>query len=226
MLLITISYLTILLFVSNTFANDTLQATKCEIIDIPFKGKGKIDKPFLVEMFCEFTRPNGSIITIPGFYNGNNEWIVRFTPEKEGMWTTLSKSSIQSLSGKKKTIKVNGAKSGDHGGITICDADAQKLCYDDGMPYNIVANEVDWLFALDYGDAELPKTKKIVKDLASNGFNQIIMNVYAYDLDWQQSEDIDPKWDFGSKKEIFPFSSVYHFSFTRIYIQQPEFLTG
>ncbi|WP_406684569.1 DUF4038 domain-containing protein [Seonamhaeicola sp. MEBiC1930] len=194
----------VLLTVFNCFAQN-VSTNKWETIDLSFMAKGTIANPFLVEMYCEFTRPNGSKITIPGFYNGNNEWIVRFTPEKEGMWTALSKSSIKSLSGKKNTIKVNGAKSGNHGGITICDANKQKLCYDDGMPYNLVANEVDWLFALDYGDAELPKTKKIVKDLASNGFNQIIMNVYAYDLDWQQSEDIDPKWDFGSKEEIFPF---------------------
>ena len=188
-----------------TYAGNSITTSKWETVDLSFKGKGEIDKPFQVDIFCEFTRPDGSKITVPGFYNGNNEWLVRFNADQEGVWKALSSSSIKSLSGKKYTIKVGAAKEENHGGVKISDKDTQKLSYEDGTPYNLVANEVDWLFALDYGDPKLPKTKKMVDALASNGFNQIIMNVYAYDLDWKQSENIDPKWNFGSKKEIFPF---------------------
>ncbi|MEO9513630.1 MAG: DUF5060 domain-containing protein [Flavobacteriaceae bacterium] len=179
--------------------------SKWESVDLSFKAKGQLGQPFQVQMSCEFTKPDGSKITVPGFYNGGYEWVVRFNPGQEGTWTALSHSSIKSLSGKRRTIEVGPAKKGNHGGIVINSKNLQKLSYQDGTPYNLVANEVDWLFALDYGDPELPKTKKMVEDLAENGFNQIIMNVYAYDLTWKQSEDIDPKWDFGSKKDIFPF---------------------
>ena len=144
-------------------------------------------------------------LTVPGFYNGQNEWIVRFNPNQTGTWQAISQSPVQKLNGIKYTIDVAPAKPGNHGGVRVSAEDPQKLYYEDGTPYNLVANEIDWLFALDYGDPDLPKTKKMVEAIASNGFNQIIMNVYAYDLDWKQSENIDQKWNFGSRKEIFPF---------------------
>ncbi|MDW5290770.1 DUF5060 domain-containing protein [Formosa sp. PL04] len=194
-----------LFFVSNSYGNSTIKTAKWETVDLSFKAKGKIDQPFQVQMSCEFIGPEGSKITLDGFYNGNNEWIVRFNPGKEGIWKALSTSSVKSLSNKKYTIEVGFAKPDNHGGLKISDKSPQRLSYEDNTPYNLVANEVDWLFALDYGDPDLPKTKTMVDALASNGFNQIIMNVYAYDLDWEQSENINPKWDFGSKKAIFPF---------------------
>lgn len=189
----------------NAFCKQAIKTNKWESIDLLFIAKGNVEKPFQVEMSCEFTNPEGAKIVIPGFFNGDNEWVVRFNPDKEGIWSAVSNSSVKSLTGKKYTIEVAPVKDGNHGGIKISNTDVQKLSYQDDTPYNLVANEVDWLFALDYGNSELPKTKKMVKALAANGFNQIIMNVYAYDLDWKQSEGIDPKWNFGSKKEIFPF---------------------
>ena len=199
--------LTVLLLLStdNAFSNISIKASKWESTDLSFTAKEKVDQPFQVDMSCEFTGPDGSKLTVPGFYNGDNEWVVRFNPPKEGVWTALSNSSLNSLSGNKKVIEVGAPKEGNHGGITISEKNAQKFSYEDGIPYNLVANEVDWLFALDYGDPDLPKTKTLVEAIASNGFNQIIMNVYAYDVNWYQGEDIDPKYDFGSKKEIFPF---------------------
>ena len=194
-----------LILISNSYSESKIKTSKWETLDLSFKAKGNIDQPFQVEMSCEFKGPDGSLFTVPGFFNGDMEWVVRFNPGKEGIWTALSNSSVKSLSGKKYTIEVASAEKGNHGGIKISDKDPQKLSFEDGTSYNLVANEVDWLFALDYGDPDLPKTKKMVKAITSNGFNQVIMNVYAYDLDWKQSENIDPKYNFGSKKEIFPF---------------------
>ncbi|WP_299780222.1 DUF5060 domain-containing protein [uncultured Formosa sp.] len=194
-----------LFILGNSFAKNGIQVHKWETVDLSFTAKGNIDTPFQVEISCSFKGPDGSQITVPGFYNGNNEWLVRFNPNKEGLWTSISSSSLKKINGIKHVIEVQPAKEGVHGGVTVSDTDAQKLVYEDGTPYNLVANEVDWLFALDYGNPDLTKTKTLVEAISANGFNQIIMNVYAYDLDWKQSKNIDPKWDFGSKKEIFPF---------------------
>jgi len=187
------------------FSKETVKTTKWETVDLSFEARGIVEKPFQVDISCAFVDPDGMEIIVPGFFNGDNEWLVRFSPTKEGIWQAVSHSSLKSLSGEKYTIEVAAATAGNHGGVKISDVDPQKLSYQDGTPYNLVAHEVDWLFALDYGNAQLPKTKKMVEALATNGFNQIIMNVYAYDLDWKQSQDIDPQWDFGSKREIFPF---------------------
>jgi len=194
-----------LFIISNSFGQNKIQSHKWETVDLPFATKVKTEKPFQVELSCQFKGPDGSRITVPGFYNGNNEWLVRFNPSVKGIWTSTSSSSEKKLNGIKHIIEVAPAKKASHGGISISDKDSQKLIYEDGTPYNLVAKEVDWLFALDYGNPDLTKTKKLIDAISANGFNQIIMNVYAYDLDWKQSENIDPKWNFGSKKYIFPF---------------------
>ncbi|CDF79536.1 conserved hypothetical protein (DUF4038) [Formosa agariphila KMM 3901] len=186
-------------------AQKTIQGHKWETVDITFIAKGHIAKPFQVDLSATFQAPDGSQLTVPGFYNDNNTWVVRFNPNQEGTWTSVSTSSIKKLNGVTHIIEVSPAHADVHGGITVSKTDPQKLVYEDGSPYNLVANEVDWLFALDYGNPNLTKTKTLVEAISANGYNQIIMNVYAYDLDWTQSENIDPKWDFGSKKEIFPF---------------------
>jgi len=194
-----------LFMLCNCFGQNGIQAYKWETVDLSFTAKGNIDKPFQLEISCKFKTPDGSQITVPGFYNGNNEWLVRFNPNIVGTWTSVSSASLKKINGITHVIEVAPAKKGIHGGITVSDKDDQKLIYEDGTPYNLVANEVDWLFALDYGNPDLTKTKKLIDAISANGFNQIIMNVYAYDLDWKQSKNIDPKWDFGSKKDIFPF---------------------
>ncbi len=195
----------LLFTLSNANGKGNIKTSRWETVDLSFIATGKIEMPFQVDISCKFTHDDGSTIEVPGFFNGNNEWLVRFNPNKEGVWTAVSTSSIKRFSGKKYTIDVAPAKLGNRGGIRVSKHDQQKLSYEDGTTYNLVANEVDWLFALDYGNPDLPKTKKLVEAISSNGFNQIIMNVYAYDLDWKQSKNIDPKWNFGSKKEIFPF---------------------
>ena len=197
--------LLVLFMPHNSFGQKLIQAHKWETIDLSFTTKGHIEKPFQVEISCTFKSPDGSQLNVPGFYNGNNEWLVRFNPNIEGIWTSISNASVKKLNGIKHVIKVAPAKKGVRGGIKISNTDAQKLIYENGSSYNLVANEVDWLFALDYGNPDLTKTKTLINAISANGFNQIIMNVYSYDLDWKQSENIDPKWDFGSKKEIFPF---------------------
>lgn len=198
--------LLILLLTSTlSYSNITLTSTKWETIDIPFTLTNKVNHPFQVDLDCSFIAPDGDTITIPAFYNGDNEWIVRFNPNKEGIWTAISHSPIKKMNGKKFTINVAPAKVGNHGGVEISADNNQKLSYEDRTPYNMLAFEADWLFALDYGDTELSKTKKLVESIGDNGFNQIIMNVYAYDVAWKQGDDIDPKYNFGSKKDIYPF---------------------
>jgi hypothetical protein len=200
-----LSFLLLVFSVAHSYGLSTLKTTKWKTVDLSFKLNKEVAHPFQVELNCEFTAQDGSKIRIPGFYNGSNEWIVRFNPTKEGSWTAVSTSSVQNLNGKKYTIKVGSAEKGKHGGVKISTRNVQRLSYEDDTPYNMLAFEADWLFALDYGNADLPKTKQLIEAIQSNGFNQIIMNVYAYDVSWEQGKDIDPKYNFGSRKNIFPF---------------------
>ena len=161
--------------------------------------------PFDVELQCSFTHTKGDSIVAPGFYNGHNQWLVRFTPNSEGTWKWSSRSSIDKMDGISGTIEVGGNDSNNHGAIQICEDDPMTLCYEDGTPYHLLAFETDWLFALDYGNPELSKTKQLINTVAENGFNQIVMNVYAFDASWPKDPDLLPEYNYGSRLDIFPF---------------------
>ena len=191
--------------VGSSYSQTTLETSKWEVIDLTFNVEETVDKPFQLELSCAFTAPDGATITVPGFYNGPSEWLVRFNPNQTGSWQAISQSPMKKLNGIKYTINVTPAKPGNHGSVRISDENPQKLCYEDGAPYNTIAFECDWLFALDYSNPDLPKTKQLIEAVQSNGFNQIIMNVYAYDVGWEQGKNIDPKYEFGSRKDIFPY---------------------
>lgn len=58
---------------------------RCEIILNSLKD---YENPFMdVDIDATFTHSDGTIITIPGFWNGENQWKVRFSSEIPGIWT-------------------------------------------------------------------------------------------------------------------------------------------
>ena len=85
----------------------------------------------------------------------------------------------------------------------------QNFFYEDGTHYFNLAFECDWLYALDYGNDQLPKTKHLLNLLNEYGFNQVVMNVYAYglDFDWVRDERLaaNPQHEYSEREDIFPF---------------------
>ncbi len=57
---------------------------RCEIV---LESTKQYDNPFMdVDIDATFTHSDGTVIKIPGFWNGENQWKVRFSAEKEGLW--------------------------------------------------------------------------------------------------------------------------------------------
>ena len=53
-----------------------------------------------------------------------------------------------------------------------------------------MAFECDWLYALDYhNEKSLPKTEHLMNLVKENGFNQVVMNVFSYDVNWKWGKD-------------------------------------
>lgn len=60
---------------------------RCEII---LNSNKTYKNPFMdVEINAAFTHEDGTVITLPGFWNGENEWKVRFSPNKLGKWSYI-----------------------------------------------------------------------------------------------------------------------------------------
>lgn len=153
-------------------------------IDIVFDA-GKLPPGNLFDvMFGAIVADNTSQSdTIYGFYNGDKEFVLRFSPGKQGDYTFQTFSSFKKLSALKGSIKAGANANPDiHGIVKVSERAPQKFEYQDGTPYFALPFELDWLFALDIENkTALPKTTEIVQAVKENGFNQIVMNVYAYE---------------------------------------------
>ena len=185
-------------------------AAQWEVLDISQKLKKPVESPFDIVYGAVFKHENGIKINIPGFYNGENEWILRFSHAEKGNWTYQTYSSIAKLSGKTGTVTITTNQKPDrHGGIVLSQTNQQAFFYEDGSPYFLLAFELDWLYALDYyNSTDIPKTKSIINAIKENGLNQVVMNVFAYDVVWEKDKNLKSEHEYGSPKDIFPFAGT------------------
>lgn len=190
------------------YNNGVIAAEKFEVVDIAFEVKKTIAEPFSVDFGAIFTSPDGEKLKIPGFYNGEKEWLLRFSASKSGIWTYESYSGIKALDRKKGSLQISSGTSDKHGAIGVSEADPKKFIYEDGSPYMLQAFECDWLFALDYDNADAtPKAEQLLALLAGNGINQIVTTLYSYDVGWEKDELLKahPEHEYGGLDQIFPF---------------------
>jgi hypothetical protein len=204
----TIALISFLFFMTETTAQGyTIE--KWDVTDITINARIRTDKPFHIDFGAVFTHESGKTMNIPGFYNGGNNWVIRFCPPSEGRWNYETYSELRQLNGRKGTITVNpNTNANRHGAVKIDENNSQRFVYEDGTPYYSLAFEIDWLFALDAENPhDIPRTRQIVGHMAENGFNKAIMNVYAYDAGWGEREKIDPRFNFA-KPNVFPFGGT------------------
>ncbi len=193
----------------NPTANRPIEVVQWEVNDVVYKLKEEVEAPFEKVAFA-IVKDQYSEQKVPLFYNGNQEWVFRYSSSTTGRKSFVIESAIKGLAGKKGLFIVSkNEEKSRHGGIVRNSKDPRHFYYEDGSHYFNLAFECDWLYALDYGDPELPKTKHLLSLLKDNGYNQIVMNVYAYglDLDWVTDKRLKnhPEHDYGEREDIFPF---------------------
>jgi hypothetical protein len=185
----------------------TVEVKKYEVVDIAFTLKKMPGgNPFDITFGAIFSNNTNSTTKLSGFYNGNNEWIIRFSSSNIGNQNFTTFSSIPELSGLtgNVTITENPDKNR-HGAVTINSKAPQYFIYEDSTSYFSLAFELDWLFALDYTNkTDIPKTRQLISEVKENGFNQVVMNLFAYDVQWKTEQNIPAEYEYR-KPSFFPF---------------------
>ncbi len=182
------------------YTNKAIESIIYSPTDIVFKLK-KLEtgsNPFDLEFGAIFTLSDKQKLKIQGFYNGDLSYVIRFSPTQTGLWTYTTYSTDKQLSdlGGSVMVKAN-INSNIHGAVEVSLGSNRKFSYQDKSPYFALAFECDWLFALDFSNkTDIPKTKKMVADIKQNGFNQVVMNVYAYDVGWKVAADVPLEYQY------------------------------
>ncbi|MFR9651119.1 MAG: DUF5060 domain-containing protein [Rikenellaceae bacterium] len=186
-----------------------ISVSRHEVFDIPFVAKERSASPFDVELVAIFISPTGAEQRVPAFYNGNNEWVVRFSAGEVGEWSYTTTSDLRSMSGKKGLLTVGDSiYGGRRGKLVASKSSVTNFEWEDGSPCFLIAFGCDFLYALDYHNSDdAPSLNTFVNNIAKEGFNHVIMNVYAYDIVFDLDSKLSKKQQYimGGDEKIYPF---------------------
>jgi len=149
--------------------------------DFSLKSAVECANPFSVSLTATFRHESGETLAdVPGFYDGNGEWKVRFCPSREGTWAGRTASEVPELDGLDLgeigcTPRTNPAL---HGVLRVDPEHRQRLAWEDGSPFLALGFECDWLFS--YHQADGARCCRHVDMIAERGFNYIVANLYAH----------------------------------------------
>jgi len=192
--------------------NKAVSAEQWQVVDLIIKAKPAAANPFTTSFTATFSGPGNVQLEIPGFYNGGDEWIIRFSASQPGDWIFSTKSEIKALNGKSGKLTVTKNTDPEkHGRIITKPEDPQHFYYEDGTPCFLQAFECDWLFALDYQNADgIPKTAHLMKLLEENKINQVVTTMYSFDVAWKKDPKLaqHPEHEYGGDLSIFPFKGT------------------
>ncbi|GIX06588.1 MAG: hypothetical protein KatS3mg115_0991 [Candidatus Poribacteria bacterium] len=168
-----------------------------EVHDFSLKSETKQPNPFLVELKADFEHETGAKLSgLPGFYDGDSTWKVRFSPFLLGIWRGVLRSEDPELNGRElEPIEcLPNENPRLHGRVQIDLEYPHRFRFEDGTPYVPLGFECDWLFAFHQERPEL--FGELLDRISDRGFNHVVMNVYAH----TGFSDPAHPWVFGPPK--------------------------
>jgi hypothetical protein len=100
--------------------------------EITLKGPDS-GNPFLeVELTAQFAQGDRSVV-VPGFYDGDGAYRIRFMPDRQGEWSYRTKSNRAELDGKAGTFTVTRPAVDNHGPVQV--RNTYHFAYADGTPF-------------------------------------------------------------------------------------------
>ena len=127
---------------------------------------------------------NGSkTILVPGFYDGNGVYKIRFSPDRQGRWTYLTKSNQQKLDDHEGSFQCVGPNGSNHGPVKI--VNTYYLEYADGSPFYSVGTT-----AYQWTSVKQSIQDKTIETLKTAPFNKIRMCFFP--KSYIYGNDIEP----------------------------------
>ena len=171
-------------------------------VEISFKANKKTNNITETILDVTFTnRATGTKMEIPGFWDGDNNWRVRFAPTECGIWdyTTASTGEDVGINEIKGTVACNAYK-GDldvykHGFVRT-EPDKKYFVYDDGTPF-FYLGDTHWAMPTEEIDSAGPNAGSIDTD---SHFKYIVDRRVEQGFTVYQSEPIGAKYNVDDGK--------------------------
>lgn len=156
------------------------RTSKWDIFEVRLEGPSNGNPYLEVSLQASFEQDNRTV-RVPGFYDGNGQYVVRFMPDTEGRWTYRIESSSSELAGKKGTLDVEPALPEAHGPVRV--RNTFHFAYADGKTYLPFGTTC-------YAWTHQPEALQVetLATLAKTGFNKIRMGVFPKNYPFNVNE--------------------------------------
>lgn len=158
------------LFLACSYNKENIELEKWDVYEIKLNGPSSGNPYMEVELNAVFEL-NDSRITVPGFYDGNGMYRIRFSPDKQGEWTWKTNSNSEELTNKSGEFICTAPAGNNHGPLKI--VNTFYLEYADETPFYSVGTT-----AYQWTSVKQSIQEKTLETLANAPFNKIRMCVF------------------------------------------------
>ncbi|MCX6903273.1 MAG: DUF5060 domain-containing protein [Verrucomicrobia bacterium] len=163
------------------------------MFEVALKGPTR-GNPFTDVRFAARFRQGDASIEVPGFYDGDGQYRVRFMPEKQGVWKYQTVSDAPELSGKSGTFTAMKPAGGNHGPVRV--TNTFHFAYADGLPFKQIGTTC---YAWTHQPGALQE--QTLQTLAASPFNKIRFCVFPKRYAWNTNEP--PMYPFEGRPRNF-----------------------
>jgi len=127
--------------------------------------------PYVAVTFGAEFRNGSHTVAVPGFYDGGGVYRIRFSPDRLGQWTYVTKSDQAALRNRTGSFLCIAPTGSNHGPIRV--VNTHYLAYADGSPFYAVGTT-----AYQWTSVKQSIQERTLKTLATSPFNKIRMCVF------------------------------------------------
>ncbi|GAC1043712.1 DUF5060 domain-containing protein [Rhizobium sp. No.120] len=169
---------------------------KWGVFEAAFNGPSG-GNPYLDVAFDAVFSQNSREVRVPGFYDGDGVYRVRFMPDNEGEWSFRTRSKTSELEGKTGSFVATKPSEGNHGPVHV--RNKFHFAYADGKPFLPFGTTC---YAWTHQSLEMQA--QTLETLKKSRFNKIRMGVFPKDYPYNVNEPLYACFEKGADgKEDF-----------------------
>jgi len=149
-----------------------LETKRRSVLELDFETNKEYANPFIdVELDCKFASPSGKEHVVPGFYDGEHRWEVRFSPNETGGWSYETSANVPDRCLESvDRFEVAEPDKPVRRFLKTCPGRYWGLEYESGEPCFILGDTMYNLFGVAYCGLDV---ESVLKRRAQQGFNLI-----------------------------------------------------
>ncbi|AYG68931.1 MULTISPECIES: DUF5060 domain-containing protein [unclassified Rhizobium] len=155
---------------------------KWGVFEAAFNGPSS-GNPYLDVAFDAVFSQSSREIRVPGFYDGDGVYRVRFMPDNEGEWSFRTRSKTSELDGKAGSFVTTKPSEGNHGPVHV--RNKFHFAYADGKPFLSFGTTC---YAWTHQPLEMQD--QTLETLKKSRFNKIRMGVFPKDYPYNVNEPL------------------------------------